>query len=88
MKKLLMIVTISGFIAGTDAMAFNTKCGDDKNKKSNKECSKKGDKKATANCCKKNTDTKETDNASGEEKSYYKKEAKKETAHPTNHSSK
>ncbi|MCX7729139.1 MAG: hypothetical protein N2203_06690 [Bacteroidia bacterium] len=85
MKKLLMIVTISGFIAGTNAMAINTKCGDDKDKKCSKECCKKGAKEGKE-CCKKNGDKKECSSANGEKKSCCKKGEKHEenkTTQPT-----
>jgi len=57
MKKLLMIVAIGGFIAGTNAMAINAKCGDDKDKKCSKECKEKCKKEGKdcskeKSCCK------------------------------------
>lgn len=95
MKKLLMLVTISGFIAGTNLMATNAKCGDDKNKKCSKECCKKGAKegkecckkgaKEGKECCKKNADKKECSTASnGEKKACCKKAVKHEETQPTN----
>ncbi len=84
MKKLLMLVTISGFIAGTNLMATNAKCGDDKNKKCSKECCKKGAKEGKE-CCKKNADKKECSTASnGEKKACCKKAVKHEETQPTN----
>lgn len=83
MKKLLMLVTISGFIAGTNLMATNAKCGDDKNKKCSKECCKKGAKEGKE-CCKKNADKKECSSANGEKKSCCKKAEKHEETQPTN----
>ncbi len=83
MKKLLMLVTISGFIAGTNLMATNAKCGDDKNKKCSKECCKKGAKEGKE-CCKKNADKKECSSANGEKKACCKKAGKHEETQPTN----
>lgn len=77
MKKLLMIVTISGFIAGTNFAATSPKCGDDKDKKCSKECCKKGAKEGKE-CCKKNADKKECSTANGEKKSCCKKGEKHE----------
>lgn len=79
MKKLLMIVAISGFVAGTNAMSINAKCGDDKDKKCSKECCKKGAKEGKE-CCKKNADKKECSSANGEKKSCCKKGEKPEEA--------
>lgn len=82
MKKLLMIVTISGFIAGTNVMAINAKCGDDKDKKCSKECCKKGAKEGKE-CCKKSADKKECC-ANAEKKSCCKKGEKAEENKTTN----
>jgi hypothetical protein len=87
MKKLLMIVTISGFIAGTSAYATTAKCGDDKDKKCSKECCKKGTKEGKE-CCKKNADKKECTTASGEKKSCCKKGEKHEETKPANEQTK
>jgi hypothetical protein len=86
MKKLLMIVTISGFIAGTSAYATTLKCGDDKDKKCSKECCKKGAKEGKE-CCKKSADKKEC-SASGEKKSCCKKGEKHEETKPANEQTK
>lgn len=83
MKKLLMIVTIGGFIVSTNAWAVNAKCGDDKGKKCHKECCKKGAKEGKE-CCKKNADKKECSSASnGEKKACCKKGEKYEEKHAT-----
>jgi len=86
MKKLLMIVTISGFLAGTSAYATSYKCGDDKDKKCSKECCKKGAKEGKE-CCKKDADKKEC-SASGEKKSCCKKGEKHEETKPANEQTK
>ncbi len=80
MKKLLMIVTITGFIASANAMSIMAKCGDDKDKK----CCKKGAKEGKE-CCKKNAGKKECATASADgKKSCCKKSEKKEETKHTN----
>lgn len=74
MKKLLMVVTVSGFLAGASAMAMDAKCGDDKDKK----CCKKGAKEGKE-CCKKNADKKECSTADGKKACCKKSDKKEET---------
>lgn len=80
MKKLLMIVALSGFVAGTNAMTFDAKCGDDKDKK----CCKKGVKEGKE-CCKKQGDKKECATATADgKKACCKKGEKHEETKPAN----
>lgn len=87
MKKLLMIVTISGFVAATNVFAASTKGGDDKDKKCSAECKKKCAKegkdceKEGYKCCK---DEKMACCKKGEKKACCKKGEKQEETKPTN----